>query len=246
MPIANVGKNICTVQLGGDVFMFFNEFMTAPTVMTLKDKKDGTQLFSTVSAEMPSSGTKWRALSFRRVFSQSVSASFPVRFVPLVLDTNLTGNEIRPFYEIISPSINMLNGSMGVLSFWSNMTGSTSDYSFSNVYKVEQDKISSLPSTLSVKRVLYNSIVLFNRYYVTGGTIYTGATTDSSWDIVPICLKPVVVATNDSDDPAFDFASGGGGSSGGFKVHNHSDSANGGFSFSCYHPGTSVPQKPWR
>ncbi len=28
-------------------------------------------------------------------------------------------------------------------------------------------------------------------------------------------------------------------------IHDHRDNFNGGFAFSCYHPGTSLPQSPW-
>lgn len=28
-------------------------------------------------------------------------------------------------------------------------------------------------------------------------------------------------------------------------IHDHRDNANGGMSFSCYHPGTALPQQPW-
>lgn len=28
-------------------------------------------------------------------------------------------------------------------------------------------------------------------------------------------------------------------------LHDHRDNTNGGFAFAVYHPGTSLPQKPW-
>ncbi|MDB5291872.1 MAG: hypothetical protein JWL69_3113 [Phycisphaerales bacterium] len=31
----------------------------------------------------------------------------------------------------------------------------------------------------------------------------------------------------------------------GVPIHDHRDNLNGGFSFSCFHPGTSLPQQNW-
>ena len=231
---------------GNDMLLFFNDYTPHDvTGMTLRDEDGGSAVFSGSSVS-----ANYRMLMWARTHPQGVVG--PVRHVPYVHSTGLTGNTISPLYEAINPSVQSVSSSNVIaLTFWTNFQAAVTSYDPSYVIKFLQTEIGSEGAVPTLAyRALCVTLIYLRRFHITGGEIADSLGDPSvgvpGYELVPVATKPHIIQLFKEDYPITDFSGIGDGSdSSRFRLHDHRDAYNGGFSYSCYHSGTGIPQLPW-
>ena len=244
------GKTPAVVVLpDGDVMTLYNDVVQYNIDgMRLKNTEDDTEdLFVS-----PAPAINNRCLVFVR--SQGRRVVEPIRFVGVSPNEHFNDTELNPLYEVINPEIKTIsNSDSAMLVFWTNFTEEVDSYDADKVLRFEESNL--VYDGDSVYRALCSTVIQFEKYYIEGGAVATTSGDDPSglddeikntYDLVVIATKPTLIQIYKNDYPIIDFASGGGSFGGsGMRRHMHSSNDDYGFAFSVFHPGTSVPQKPW-
>lgn len=243
------GKTPAVVVLpDGDVITIYNDVVQYNIEeLKLKNTKEDTEnLFESTAPTINN-----RCLMFVR--SQARRVVEPVRFVGVSPNEHLNESTLNPFYEVINPEIKTIsNSDSAMLVFWTNFIEEVDEYDAEKILKFEEDNLVYDGDT--VYRALCSTVIQFEKYYIEGGAVATTSGGDPSnldddikntYDMFAIATKPTIIQIYKDDYPIIDFASGGGSSGTGMRRHMHSSNDDYGFAFSVFHPGTSVPQKPW-
>lgn len=238
MSLFHVGKSICTVfSPAGDLYTFWNDYLADLASITFKDKSDTTRFTFTTSETK-----QYRCLLFQKHYTtHSTLNTTTIKTYPVMFnDSNdLSKTEVYPIYECISPQVYFdTTKTNAILSFWSNMNAdydeTTKIYNKDKVIKFEEDGLENVSNADDIKRCMFSAPLFFEKFKI-----------ESEWTITALCTQPHLVYMISEKYQVTDFTGGGSGA-GGLKVHGHTSMADGGFAFSVYHPGCSLPQKPWR
>lgn len=262
MAISIIGKTPATlITPDGDVLTFVNDFVKyeIEAMKLYNSEVTGSEEDGGASKQVyigPGIPINYRCLMWMR--SHPHEPVEPVRYVPMVPNKSMTGANVEPIFEAINPTIHKIDMSGGAfLTFWTNFTEYVAEYDSAKVWKFKNNQLETALTGEKVYRAMCGCMIHFERMYITGGVASStlgsvptevNDSDKQTYELIPICLLPHVMQVYLSDYPIIDFNPGvAGEDSAGLRRHDHASNStyDGGYSFAVFHPGTSIPQKPW-